>query len=78
MQSVITSLGEKTFATPGIWFGNLVQKILSQCSNCTLVQKCFIKSEARGAISQQGICEVEPKRVSFHSLKDGMRPVGIE
>lgn len=38
----------------------------------------FYKSEAGEAVSQQGVCEVEPKGFLSVLLKDGMRPVGVE
>lgn len=38
----------------------------------------YKRSEAGGAISQQGNCEVEPKGFLSIQMKDGMRPVGVE
>lgn len=68
MQSVITALGEKNVCCcQGIWFHNLVQKILNQCSDCTIVQNFFIKKCGGGSYFPAGQLWGWAKRISLHS-----------
>lgn len=77
MQSVITSHGEKTFAVIKE-YGLVILYRKSSISAHTSPEMFYKKVRLGGAISQQGICEVEPKGFLSVLLKDGMRPVGAE
>lgn len=68
MHSVITALGEKNICYyQGIWFRNLIQKILNQCSDCTIVQNFFIKKCGGGSYFPAGQLWGWAKRISLHS-----------